>query len=89
MCGSYRVTRLKTPDRIDRFHTGFLNFLERIAGKGKLVHCRWCRIQFYDRRPLATEIPKSPDEVEEPKTVERVEAAETVTEKTANPANPA
>jgi hypothetical protein len=89
MCGSFRVTRLKTPDRIDRFHTGFLNFLERIAGKGKLVHCRWCRIQFYDRRPLTSEIPKVREEAEEPKTVERAETAGSVAEKTANPANPA
>ncbi len=53
VCGSYRVVRLKHPDRIDRMHTGFLNFLERIAGKGQLFHCRWCRLQFYDRRSLA------------------------------------
>jgi hypothetical protein len=53
ICGSYRVVKLRSPDRIDRMHTGFLNFLERISGKGKLFHCRWCRLQFYDRRPLA------------------------------------
>src|SRR5262245_16261741 len=59
VCGSHRVSKLKTPDRIDRFHGGFLNLLERIAGRGKLFHCRWCRLQFYDRRPLASELPKS------------------------------
>jgi hypothetical protein len=53
ICGSYRVVKLKYPDRIDKMHTGFLNLLERVAGKGKLFHCRWCRLQFYDRRPLA------------------------------------
>jgi DNA-directed RNA polymerase subunit RPC12/RpoP len=53
VCGSYRVVKLKHPDRIDRMHTGFLNLLERIAGKGQLFHCRWCRLQFYDRRSLA------------------------------------
>jgi DNA-directed RNA polymerase subunit RPC12/RpoP len=53
VCGSFRVVKLKHPDRIDRMHTGFLNFLERISGKGKLFHCRWCRLQFYDRRELA------------------------------------
>jgi hypothetical protein len=47
------VVKLKHPDRIDRMHTGFLNLVERLAGKGKLFHCRWCRLQFYDRRPLA------------------------------------
>jgi hypothetical protein len=35
-------------------HTGFLNFLERRFG-GRLYHCRYCRIQFYDRRMLASE----------------------------------
>jgi hypothetical protein len=56
VCGSYRISRLKSPDRIDRFHGGFLNLLERVAGKGRLFHCRWCRLQFYDRRPLSNEI---------------------------------
>ncbi len=55
-CGSHRVVRLKQPDKIDRMHGGFLNLLERIAGKGRLFHCRWCRLQFFDRRPLATKI---------------------------------
>jgi DNA-directed RNA polymerase subunit RPC12/RpoP len=53
-CGTFRVTRLKEPDRIDRLQTGFLNFLERTVG-GRLHHCRYCRIQFYDRRMLASE----------------------------------
>jgi len=30
-CGTFRVTRLKSPDKIDRWHTGFLNYLERLA----------------------------------------------------------
>jgi hypothetical protein len=29
--------------------TGFLNFMERL-GHGRLYHCRFCRVQFYDRR---------------------------------------
>jgi hypothetical protein len=53
-CGTFRVTRLKEPDKIDRLQTGFLNFLERTAG-GRLFHCRYCRVQFYDRRMLASE----------------------------------
>jgi hypothetical protein len=73
VCGSYRVSKLKTPDRIDRFHGGLLNLLERFASGGRLIHCRWCRLQFYDRRPLATEIPKP-------------EAAPASTAKTADPA---
>ena len=53
-CGTFRVNRLKAPDKIDKLHTGFLNFLERQFG-GRLHHCRFCRIQFYDRRMLASE----------------------------------
>jgi hypothetical protein len=55
LCGTYRVTRLKTPDRIDRFQHGLLNLLERMAS-GKLYHCRFCRVQFFDRRPLITDL---------------------------------
>jgi hypothetical protein len=53
VCGTYRVVRLKQPDKIDRRHGGFLNLLERVVSKGRLFHCRWCRLQFYDRRELA------------------------------------
>jgi len=59
VCGSFRVSKLRSPDRIDKFHGGFLNFLERVASRGQLFHCRWCRLQFYDRRPLNTELQKS------------------------------
>lgn len=69
VCGTYRVVRLKQRDRIDRMHGGFLNLLERVMGKSKLYHCRWCRLQYYDRRPLASELP--PDE-----TVNHAEQAE-------------
>ena len=54
-CGTFRVVKLKEPDKIDRRHGGFLNLLERLAGGGRLFHCRYCRIQFYDRRSTATE----------------------------------
>jgi DNA-directed RNA polymerase subunit RPC12/RpoP len=54
-CGTYRLTRLKEPDKIDPMHTGLLNLMERMAG-GKLFHCRYCRIQFWDRRRLASEV---------------------------------
>ena len=53
-CGTYRLTRLKERDRIDGMHGGFLNFLKRIAG-GNLMHCPFCRLQFYDRRILTPE----------------------------------
>jgi hypothetical protein len=53
-CGTYRVRQIKERDRIDSMREGTVNFLKRISG-GKLVHCRYCRLQFYDRRPLASE----------------------------------
>ena len=72
VCGTFRVVRLKQPDKIDRMHGGFLNLLERVAGRGRLFHCRWCRLQFFDRRDLAPKVPVVPpaDGVpqEEPKT---------------------
>jgi hypothetical protein len=30
--------------------------VERLAGGGRLFHCRWCRLQFFDRRRLATDV---------------------------------
>jgi DNA-directed RNA polymerase subunit RPC12/RpoP len=54
-CGTYRVVRLKEPDRIDPMHTGLLNMLEHMFS-GRLHHCRYCRIQFWDRRRLASEL---------------------------------
>ncbi|HEX8985005.1 MAG TPA: hypothetical protein VF767_06235 [Bryobacteraceae bacterium] len=55
-CGSLRVVRLKERDHIDPLEKGLLSFLERLAG-GTLHHCRYCRLQFYDRRPVAPEAP--------------------------------
>ncbi len=49
ICGTFRVTKLKERDRIDRMHSGFLNLMERLSG-GQLYHCRFCRLQFFDRR---------------------------------------
>jgi DNA-directed RNA polymerase subunit RPC12/RpoP len=53
-CGTYRIAKLRGPDRIDPMASGFLNWLERRSG-GRLYHCCFCRVQFYDRRGLATE----------------------------------
>jgi DNA-directed RNA polymerase subunit RPC12/RpoP len=50
-CGTFRVVKLKVPDKIDPMHGGVLNWVERLAG-GNLYHCCFCRIQFFDRRPL-------------------------------------
>jgi hypothetical protein len=55
-CGTYRVTKLRAPDKIDPMVVGPLNVLERLSG-GKLYHCCFCRVQFFDRRkraPLTT-----------------------------------
>ena len=54
LCGTYRLRMLLEKDHIDRMHTGLINLLHRVTG-GHLYHCRYCRIQFYDRRPLAPE----------------------------------
>jgi hypothetical protein len=48
-CGTFRITKLKERDRIDPMESGFLNLFEKWMG-GKLYHCRYCRVQFYDRR---------------------------------------
>jgi hypothetical protein len=64
VCGTFRVVRLKQPDKIDRMHGGFLNLLERWAGRGRLFHCRWCRLHFYDRRELAPKVPAAPPAAE-------------------------
>jgi uncharacterized protein with PIN domain len=48
-CGTFRITKLKVRDKIDPMERGFLNVLEKWSG-GKLYHCKFCRIQFWDRR---------------------------------------
>jgi len=53
-CGTFRVTKLKKRDQIDPMDGGLLHLLERMAG-GSLYHCRYCRVQFYDRREAALE----------------------------------
>ncbi len=57
-CGTYRITKLKERDKIDKMETGFLNLLERWMG-GKLYHCRFCRVQFFDRRKFTPPPPPS------------------------------
>ena len=54
LCGTYRLRMLAERDHIDRMYNGPLSLLERVMG-GRLFHCRYCRIQFYDRRRLAAE----------------------------------
>jgi hypothetical protein len=58
-CGTFRVKRLKQRDKIDPMRTGVLNWVERLSG-GRLYYCCFCRLQFYDRRPLAPRNVASP-----------------------------
>ena len=63
-CGTYRLSKLKSLDKIDPMLNGILNLLEKYNG-GRLYHCRFCRIQFYDRREIAETdrrtVPAEPD----------------------------
>ena len=51
-CGTHRVVRLTERDHIDKMRSGLFNLLERLLG-GDIYHCRYCRLQFYDSRPLS------------------------------------
>lgn len=54
-CGTYRLSKLVSRDRIDRMYKGIFNVVQRVFGAA-LYHCRYCRIQFYDLRgPIAPE----------------------------------
>jgi len=53
-CGTHRLTKLKEMDKIDPVHWGWFHVIERLSG-GRLYHCRYCRIQFHDRRERAPE----------------------------------
>jgi len=57
-------------------YTGLLNMLERMAG-GRLHHCRYCRIQFWDRRRLAAEVAAGEAAAEEADAQETETAAST------------
>lgn len=52
LCGTYRLRLLAEKDHIDRMLKTPINIFRRITG-GKIYHCRFCRVQFYDKRPLA------------------------------------
>jgi len=55
-CGTYRLTKLATRDKIDPMNTGMVNFMQYLW-RGDLYHCRYCRVQFYDiRKPVAPEV---------------------------------
>jgi len=48
-----KVVKRRDRDRIDPMHYGVLTAVEWLLSLGKLYHCRFCRIQFYDRRELS------------------------------------
>ncbi len=48
-CGTTEITRIPEPDPVDPMHAHWLNSVRRLL-HGKLYHCRYCRIQFYDLR---------------------------------------
>lgn len=48
-CHSVDLSVLRRRDKIDAMRPGLVNFLSRLAG-GKLYHCWFCRLQFYDLR---------------------------------------
>lgn len=51
-CGTTRLRRLPKRDKIEKMQGGLLNMWKRLRG-GTLLYCRFCRLQFYDRRPVA------------------------------------
>ena len=64
-CGIQELTQLKERDHIDTMESGLWNLVARIGG-GKLYHCSFCRLQFYDRRPLAVKKSPKPETGPEP-----------------------
>jgi hypothetical protein len=54
LCGTFRLRLLAEIDRIDRMLRTPMNTWQKIRG-GHLYHCRYCRVQFYDKRPLAND----------------------------------
>jgi hypothetical protein len=65
-CGNTRLTTLRERDRIDKMESGLSNFFARLRG-GQLYHCCFCRLQFYDRRPVL-ERKERPEHTAESKT---------------------
>ncbi len=50
-CGWYDLVIRSKRDQIDKMKQNPLRLLQRLFG-GRLYHCRHCRLQFYDLRPL-------------------------------------
>ena len=54
LCGTFRLRMLTQKDHIDRMLKSPVNAWHKMMG-GRLYHCRYCRVQFYDKRSLAEE----------------------------------
>jgi DNA-directed RNA polymerase subunit RPC12/RpoP len=49
-CHTHELTAPRRVDKIDKMVGGPRSFFQRLMG-GKLYHCWYCRLQFYDLRP--------------------------------------
>jgi len=64
-CGTRRLNKLKGLDPIDPMNHGVLNLVEWLM-HGRIYNCCFCRIQFYDRRPMTVaEEPAAADTTDE------------------------
>jgi DNA-directed RNA polymerase subunit RPC12/RpoP len=50
-CGARKLKSLTQRDGIDPMHRTPWRMLQAVFG-APLLHCPWCRLQFYDRRPI-------------------------------------
>jgi DNA-directed RNA polymerase subunit RPC12/RpoP len=53
-CRYQDIRPMKRIDKVDSMRRGVFNFAHKILG-GQLYHCWFCRLQFYDFRPLRKE----------------------------------
>ena len=59
-CRYQDIKALKRVDKIDRMRGGLFNLIHKLMG-GKLYHCWFCRLQFYDFRPRRDNVKWSDD----------------------------
>ncbi len=59
-CGNERVRLRSKPDKIDKTLKTPMSLLQRILG-GRLYHCLYCRIQYYDLRKLSSAAVATPN----------------------------
>jgi hypothetical protein len=59
-CHTHKVSRRIAPDKIDPVIKSFSSVLQGLLG-GRLYHCNFCRIQFYDLRHAMKNRPTKTD----------------------------